>query len=384
MGISFTPEALQKIAYSTFDAVLNKNAPIKADRRRMPGLALFADSKETVPTNGAYGPILKYQVQSNIDMQGWERKDHLLFTEQTIELDTQYPFANVHHGWEVVHDDIEAAVGGTVIPNQYPRGKNIIRADSKADMFRLVNWMTAAQEAFMDKRNVNLDQMLWRSNSADPKLPSGFDAYWPRGATAGMVTDSGGTYGYYSAGSIGGRLRSQYPDVLQHYVWLGATTAASGSLRLALNSARYEAELRSRGRTSGGIKMIMAGRRAAENYVKYATLNNWRVNTEANGTPKLDIGIPTSGLEMEGIPIVINPTFKLLDAIENPTYKWDDCMFLIDEDAFTLGYANAKENVFSSPPDEGDQRITRFSLDDKMVLLPKVPNALAIVHISPA
>lgn len=382
MGISFTPEALQKIAYSTFPAVLNRMAPIKADRRRMPGLAMFADSKSTAPTNGAYGPIIKYQVQSNIDLQGWERKDPLLFAEQTIELDTQFPFANVHHGWEIVHDDIEAAVGGTVMPNQYPRGKNIVRADSEADAFRLVNWMTAAQEAFMDKRNVNLDQLLWRSNSADPKLPTGWDGYWPRAACTGMTTDSGGTYGYYNLGSLGGRLRSQYPDVLQHYVWLNATSGAGGSLRKAFNSARYEAELRSRGRTKSGIKMIQMGRRAAEKYVNFATTNNWYVHTDATGTPKLDIGIPTSGLEMEGIPIVINPTFKLLDAIENPTYKWDDCAFLIDMDAFELGYANGKENVFSTPPDESDQRISRFSLDDKLVLLPKVPNAIAVVHFA--
>jgi len=383
MGIAFTPEALQKIAYSTYPVVLNKKAPIKADRRRMPGLALFSDSKETVATNGAYGPIVKYQVQSNVDMQGWERKDRLLFTEQTIELDSQFPFANVHHGWEVVHDDIEAAVGGTVLPNQFPRGKSIVRADSKADALRLVDWMTAAQEAFMDKRNVNLDQMLWRSNSYDPKLPTGFDGYWPRAVCSGMTTITGGVYGYYNLGSIGGRLRSQYPDVLQHFIWLGATATADGTLRRALNTARYEAELRSRGRTTGGIKMIMAGRRAAENYVKFATLNGWRINTSPTETAKLDIGIPTSGLEMEGIPIVINPTFKLLDSVENPTYKWDDCMFLIDADAFTLGYAGGKENVFSSPPDEGDQRITRFSLDDKMLLIPKVPNAVAIVHIAP-
>ena len=382
MPITFTPAAIQRISQSTYDAVYNRMNPGKVDRRMMPGLALMSDTKESVPTN-ANKVHYKYKIMSGIQAQGWERKDHLEFSEQDVFLDVVYELSNVHHGYELVHDDFEAACGGTIIPNQWPRGKDIVKMDSKGDLYRLVNAVKEEQESFMDARNVNLDKMLWQSNSTDPKLPSGFDAYWPRGTpTANQVSDAGGTRGYYATGSIGGRLRSQFPDVLQHYIWLNATATASGSLRVALNTAKYEAELRSRGRTRGGIKKIVCGRNAALKWVQFMQLNGLVFWADANKSTQVDGGLPTSNLHFEGIPMEINPTFALLDQIESQTYKWDDCFFLIDNDAFCWGYAAGKDAVFSAAPDESDQRITRFSIDDKFLLLPKVPNAISIVHVA--
>lgn len=381
MPITFPSQVLQDVAWSTYNSVYNPLNPAKIDRRRLPGLAMFNKSKESVASNGNT-VVVKYQVQSNVDAQAWERKDSLLFNEQQISLESSFTFSNLHHGFELVHDDVEAATGGQVLPNQYPRGKAMVTNATNADKYRLVQYVTAQQEAFMDKRNVNLDQLLWRSNSGDPKMFTGFDGFWPRGITAGMTTDSGGTRGYYNVGTIGGKLRSQFPDLLQHYQWLNATYSNGGTLRRALNTARYEAELRSRGRTKGGISRIICGRRAAEKYVLFMQNNGLQMWMDANKNINLDGGLPTSDLKFEGLPVTINPTFALLDQIENPTYKWDDCMILIDEDAFALAYAAGKEAVFSTPPDEPDTRVSRFSLDDKLMLLPKIPNALAIVHLA--
>jgi hypothetical protein len=350
----------------------------------MPWLSLLQKQKDKAPLAGTIGVVVKYKLQSNLDIQGWERKDTLQFNEQNIELDTQFPWANIHEGWEIVHDDLEA-MGYTILPNQ-ARGKNFAKLDSESDAFRLVDYLKEGIESMMDKMDVNTDQVTLRDNSANPKLPQGLDAYWPVGVAPGMATDAGGTYGYYNLGSIGGKLRSQYPDVLQHFLWLNATYGAGGSLRIALNYAKREAELRSRGRSKGGIRAILAGSRALDKYVKFATVNGTNHTTsfvplDPNGVKMLDIGIPDSGLHFEGTPIVHCPTFEILDRIENPMFKWTDRMVMIDPESFCEAFATGKENFFSAPMDEGDTRVTRLSLDSKMVMLPKIVNANAIVHL---
>ncbi len=384
MGISFPQEVLRRIAYATYDGVYNRRAPLIADRKRMPWLGMLEKRKESAPLAGQSGVVVKYKLQSNLDIQGWERKDPLQFSEQNIELDTQYPWANIHEGLEIVHDDLEA-MGYVVLPNQ-PRGKNFAKMDSESDAFRLVNYLQESIESMLDKMDVNVDQLTLRDNSADPKLPQGFDAYWPVGVAPGMVTDASGTYGYYNLGSIGGKLRASYPDVLQHFLYLNTTWGAGGSLRVALNYARREAELRSRGRSKSGIKAILAGSRAIDKYVKYATQNGTNytqsfVPLDPNGVKMLDVGIPDSGIHFEGIPVVHCPTFEILDRIENPTYRWTDRMVMIDPESFCEAFAPGKENFFSAPMDEGDVRVTRLSIDSKMVMLPKIVNANAIVHL---
>ena len=386
MAISFTPEALQRIAYSTYTGVLNRRAPYKIDRKQKPFLSFIERQEDSAPLAGAGGVIIKMKTQSNLTLQGWERKDNLLFSEQQFELETQFPWANVHTGWEIVHDDIEA-MGFIVLPNQ-PRGKNFAKADSKSDAYKLVDYLSEAIESMMDIFDVSLDQTLLRDNTANPKLPQGFDNYWPCGVpTSSVVSDAGGTRGYYATGNFGGKSRAAYPESLQHFVWLNATNTAGGSLRQALNTARREAELRSRGRSKGGISYIMAGTNALDKYVKFATLNGSNVAQSVTvlnngGLDKLDIGIPDQGLYFDGIPIIHNPTFRVLDTIENPTYKWEDRMYLIDKESVALGYAPGKKKFFSAPLDEGDVRVTRMSLDSKLVLLPKIANANAVVHLA--
>lgn len=386
MPITFPPIALARIAYAAHEAVYNRRAPLKVDRKMMPFYSMLTKREEDVPVIGQNGPIIKYKTQSNLSLQGWERKDPLQFAEQVFELETQFPWSNIHQGTELVHDDVEAAVGGTIIPNQ-PRGKNIIRADSKSEAYRLVSYMEETIESMFDIYDVNADQLFLRNNSANPLMPQGFDAYWPVATTAGMVTDADGTRGYYNLGSVGNHLRSSYPDVLQHYLWINATYGIGGSLRRALTTAKREAQLRSRGRTKGGIKAILAGSRALDKYVSFATKNDTNYSQSITvlnngGANRLDIGIPDSGLHFEGIPIVHCPTFEILDALDAPAIPWTDRLVLVDPESFCLAYAPGKKKLFSAPPDEGSVRVSRLSLDSKAVFLPKVLNANAIVSLA--
>jgi hypothetical protein len=385
VAITLTPDALARVAYAAYSGVYNKRNPYMVDRKAMPWLSFISKHEDTAPLAGADGVIVKQKINGGLDLEGWERKDNLHFAEQDFQLETKFPWSNIHMGSEVVHDDIEP-MGFVVLPNQ-PRGKNFAKADSASDSYKLVDWMTHMIEDMMDSYDIKVDQLLLRDNSYNAKLPQGWDAFWPRGVCPGMVSDGAGVRGYYNLGSFGGKLRSAYPDALQHFVWLNATWGAAGSLRQALTVARREAELRSRGRSKGGIKYIMAGAGAIDRYVKFATLNNTNYTQAVTvlnngGASRLDIGIPDTGLHFEGTPIIHNPTFEILDRIENPTYKWTNSMMLVDPDTVCLAYAPGKKKFFSAPMDEGDVRVTRLSLDSKLNLLPKIANGNAIVTLA--
>lgn len=370
MASSFTPEAIQQIAYSVYNGVYNRRDPYVVDRKAMPFLSFLSRNEDTAPLAGADGVVVKYKTDIGLDLQGWERKDPLAFAEGHIELQAKFPWSNIHMGTELVHDDLEA-MGYVVLPNQ-PRGKNFAKPDSESDAFRMVNYLEEYVEGMMDKHDVQLDILMHRDNSSDAKLPQGLDAYLPTAATTGYVT----------SGSIGGLLRASTPEV-QHYCAVGATYGSGGTIAQALTIARREANLRARGRTGGGVDFILAGAGAIDRYVAYARANNLFYMTQpGDGKRKLDIGIPDTGLQFEGIPIVHDPTFEILDAQDGPSLPWTRRMYLINSKTWKLAYAANKKKYFSAPPDEGDQRVTRLSLDSKLVLIPTVTNANAIVNIA--
>jgi hypothetical protein len=388
MPITYTGEAIQRIAQSVYNGVYNPKAPIKIDRRKMPWRSFLDKHITTAPLAGdGSGVILKYKLTDTGGLQFWERKEQLGFSEQDFLVDGRFPWSNLHYGIELVHDDIEA-MGYVVLPNQ-ARGKNFAKADPDSEPFRIINYVTEAVEAMMDKYDIEEDKTFLLDNSADPKAPQGLDAYMPIATTNGMdtTTYAGQSFGYYSAGSVGGRARSAFPDFM-HWCWIGATFGAGGTLRTALTRSRREAEIRSRGRTTKGIAFMMCGSYFMDKYVQFATANNTNYTTAVTvlnqgGSSKLDIGIPDTGIMFEGVPVVHNPTFEILDAL-NPglAVPWTKRCYLIDESSMELAYAPGKQKYFSAPWDEGDVRVTRLSLDSKAVLLPKVLNANAVVSVA--
>jgi hypothetical protein len=368
MAITFTPEAIRDISISVYDGVLNRRDPLKVDRTQYPLLSMLNRRIDSAPLAGADGVKIKYKVQSNLDIQGWERKDVLTFDEQSFLVDTQFPWSNIHQGVEIVHDDLEA-MGYVVLPNG-SRGKNFAKADTKSEAY--------------NKFDVNTDLLMHRNNSYNPKLPQGLDAYWPIAlGSTGMVSDADGIRGYYNVGTVGGKSRSAWKDVLQHYIWMNATVSAGGSLAVALETAKREAELRSRGRSKGGVKAILAGARAIDGYKKYARNNNLRIETSAGGTPKLDIGIADSAIQFLDIPIIHDPTFEMLDLLEpGNAVPWTNRFYLIDPESLCVAYAPGKNKVYSAPMDEASVRVTRGSIDSKLVFLPKILNGSAVVSIA--
>lgn len=378
MATTFTPQILQEISWASYANVLNKRKQIKADRKAMPWLGLLESTEGAagvagVSAAGINGPILKYQLTADFDLQGFSRRDVLGFAEAPIDLETQFPWSNVHIGQLLVHEDLEAAAGVSVVPNQ-ARSRNIGKVDSASQAQVLVDYIEAKLEAMDDKFDIAMDQMLLSDNSADPKLAQGLDAYLNVPAASGLVT----------TGSIGTKLRAQ-SVVLQHYTEIGATYGAAGTLRAALTRARRQANLNLRGMEMGqsGVDFLLVGAGALDRYVNFCTVNNIQFTTQmADKKRMVDAGIPDTGVSFEGIPLVHCPTFEILDALQAPASPWTRRMYMLNSKTWQLSYAPQKKKVMSFPTDAGDVRETRISLDSKVVLLPKAPNANSVITVA--
>lgn len=378
MASVFTPEALQAGWYAAYPAVLNKKKQYKADRKAMPWANFLSKNEGSAPVigvsaGGTNGPIIKYQLTSDLDIQGFERRDVLAFSEAPIELETQFPWSNVHLGQEFVHDDIEMQTGIVIVPNA-ARGQRIGKVDSESQALVLVDYWSAKLEAQDDKFDIALDITLLSDNSANPKLPQGLDAYMPIPAASGLVT----------TGTIGGKTRAGNP-VLQHYAEVGLTYGAGGTLGAGLTRARRQANLSLRGMDmgQGGVDFIMMGAGAIDRYVSFAKANNiYYQTTLGDKSRTVDIGFPDTGLTFEGLPIVHNPTFETLDALLAPASPWTRRAYMLNSKTWQMSYAPGKKKLLSFPADPSDLRVTRVSLDSKLVLIPLAPNANAVATIA--
>ena len=389
MAVVFDPSMFAQIGQEVFNSVLNMKDPLKVDRKKMPLLAYLRKKEVDAPTAGNLGPQVIYKNTLNNKGQGWHGRQILAFNSVQFDMQTTFPWANYHYGLELTHDDVEAK-GFVVIPNAQ-RGKNFAKSDSKSDKFKKIDFMSETIESMMDDYDVNEDLVLHTDNSSDAELPQGLEAFLPLGVTGGMTTGSGatgGTYGYYNAGSIGGLSRSAYPNQLQHFVWVNATYGADNSARTSLNRCLNESQVRSRGRAKKGIEFMIAGRGWIERYIASATsvgttYNNAVTVLKDGGLGHLDIAIPDEAIHFHGIPILHDPTLDQLDILfPGQTYAYTNRCYGIDRGGFELGVAGGKVRLFSAPLDPSDQRIIRLSIDTKEVLLPKAPNSCFVHHFA--
>ena len=356
MAISVPAAVLQEIINSVDKGILNRRAPIKIDRKAMPLKDFwFSRIKKVESNQGAVRVALQKSAEN--PMQGWTNLDPLAFNENEIDLQTEFNFYNLHLGLIFVHDYMMNE-GYDIDYNE--KNPKIANPLSQNEAGRLRNIVKDKLEAHYDNFDVQEDLILHRDGSVDPKLPPGLDAFVPLALT----------------GSLGGVPFTN--PLVAPYIALGLTYTLGGTMREGMNTAMWNARLNSRGRSNGKYRII-CGRGFADRYSRYATANAWQVHTMAEGTKKLDISISDSGLQFQGIPLEIDPTFDILDTLDAPATPWTLRCYFLYEEAFVYGHPGAQDKKMSMPPDPADVRMTRVSLDKRVSPLVTIGNANAVV-----
>lgn len=363
-----SPEVLQRIAYAVYDDVMNRKKPIIVDRKDMAVHALLMKRKKSSGQAGGTTTI-KLQKDGGFTMQFWERRDPLAFQEANIELELEFPFTNVHQGFEVVHEDLYK-MGYLIKPNGTAKASGAASRLSEDEVNVLVDWFDAVLEEWDDSFDRNLEVAWCRDGSYNTKAPVGLD---------GLINLSPTT------GTIGGKSRSN--PLLQHTVSTGLTTTANtGTLITGMTTARRAANTFSRGSgtPSGGIDMILVGDSFLDAYVEYARNNGIQYQKQVGGPiNKLDLGIPESGYEFEGISLVRANVFADLDVLEpSATIPWRKRAYMLNSKTLHFLEMAGMDKLESRAADQSDQRVTRFSMDGRYCLAISAPNRNALVTVA--
>ncbi len=362
------PEVLQRISYAVYDDVMNRKKPINLGRKDMAVHALLMKRKESSGQAGGTTTI-KLQKDGGFTMQFWERRDPLAFQEANIELELEYPFTNVHQGFEIVHEDLYK-MGYLVKPNGTSKASGAASRLSEDEVNVLVDWFDAVLEEWDDSFDRNLEIAWCRDGSYNTKAPVGLD---------GLISLSATT------GTIGGKSRAN--PLLQHVVSTGlTTTATTGTLITGMTAARREANTFSRGSgtPTGGIDAILVGDSFLDAYVAYARNNGIQYQKMVGGPiNKLDLGIPESGYEFEGIPLVRANVFRDLDVLEpSATIPWAKRAYMLNTKSLHFLQMAGLDKFSSRAADPSDQRVSRFSMDGRYCLAVSAPNRNALVAVA--
>jgi len=359
-----SPEFIQEVAYAVHEEVINRRDPIIPDRQAYPWWSFLMNRRSERTFTGGKS-IVKMQKDGGLEAEHWTGRQVLSFQENRVDLQMEFEPRRTHIGVEFVHTELEDE-GYTVTPNA-PRSKNFAKKISKADVDRVMNIFDQRIEDMEDAWDTRLDRIFHMDGTQDPLAPLGLDGLMPLDNTSG---------------TIGGQPRTD--PIFQHNVVLGATTSTGGSLERDLQGIIRDCEVNNRG-TPSRIDFIMAGWEWVDAYIAFARANDMPYERNGGMGPvkKMDIGVPDSSIQFNGIPVVHNPTFETLDSagMYNGT-KWTKRAYLLASKTWKFGYQAGKLKKFSAPLDPSDQRITRLSTDGRHCLMVTKPNANGLLTIS--
>lgn len=213
-----------------------------------------------------------------------------------------FPWRRAVDGFYISHDTL---FGNGIKVREGERGQFKLEQNEKVQLLNLLDeQMEAFKLGFMEK----LDLELHRDGTSSTDAVTGLDgliAVAPATGTVGGIDRATATYWRNNA----------------------VTAIASGTAGALL--AAMEAQWRKCIRNGGSPDFILAGSAFIDAYQKIVTLTQ---NTEAGKPKTIDAGIGTgtdTGLFYKGVPIVWDPNFETLDALDSPAVPWEKrCYFL--------------------------------------------------------
>jgi hypothetical protein len=356
MPVSVPPLIYQELIQSADAGYLNRQTQEIIDRQAMPFGDFAMGTREVVDmSNGIVRVGL--QVSDQGENQGWDRGDLLQFAENMPTKEFQFSVYNEHRGLTIWDTDLMNA-GYEVDFNS--QSKTLASPLSSSEKTRLRNLIAAKVNNFRDAAKVSFDRVLHLDGSLDTKRTVGLDAALP----------------FNRLGSYGGILRSD--SKIQHYFATGLTYTLGGTLEEGLNYAFWQARLNGRA-TKRGTYRIICGRGFADRYRRFARNNNMQIQTPIEGSKTMDLNISDSGLRYMGMPLEIDPTFELLDALYAPTPLWTMRCYILHEEAFVLGLFNKNDWGMTVAAPVAEVRNLKASLDWRVTFFNKNPNSCAVV-----
>jgi len=359
MAVSVPAAVLQELVESTDAGYLNRGESILLNRQAMPYSEMLMGARKVVDM--AQGIIrVGLREADTGENEGWTNQDVLGFSENDPTKQFQFGVYNEHRGLLIV-DDYMMNNGFEVDFNS--QSKTFASPLSSSEKSRLRNIITEKVDNFRDAAKVSFDKIIHLDGTTDVKRTIGLDAFLPFNRT----------------GSYGGIARTD--PTIQHYYATGLTYTTGGTLEEGMNSAFWQARLNSRGSKRGKYRII-CGRGFADRYRRFFRNNGGVINADTSGVKTLDVNISDSGLRYMGLPLEIDPTFELLDALYAPSPLWTLRCYIIHESALCLGLFNRDDFNMTVAAPQAEVRVIKASLDWRLSAFNKNPNSCAALAVA--
>lgn len=276
---------------TTVDQIATEKPLLK---RLMAKRKLFLGAKQNVTVN------VRKSYDSNF---AWAYGEAAVsFNKRKTTDQAAFPWRRAVDGFYIDHDTL---FGNGIKVREGERGQFKLEVSEKVQLLNLLDeQMDAFKEGFFDKLNLELH----RDGTASTDAVTGLD---------GLIVTAPAT------GVVGGIDRAT-----ALYWRNNASTAIASGTAGALGDA-MELQWRKCIRNGGTPDFILAGSAFCDAYRKIVTVTQ---NADAGAVKKLDAGVGSgteTGLYFKGVPIVWDPSFETLDALDAPLIPWEKrCYFL--------------------------------------------------------
>lgn len=276
--------------------------------------------------------------------------------DQTVTYNSRDVLADANFSYRAFHD-------GFTVSEHELRQNGIVVNDSRkpgsaasADEIKLIaDYFALQMDALQMGVEARLDMELHRSGAQSAEAPAGLDA---------LVSLAPAT------GTVGGIDRATNPYWRNH-----ASTGIAAASLLAKMDIAWRACIRNGGKPD----FIMAGEDFIDAYRAAALAAGKQIVIQA-GSNSVEGSTPEF-LYM-GVPVVWNPVFDDLDALESPTITWSKRCYFLNTNHLRLRDADGDWMQPRDPKRDPDKYVHKFAITGTLGMTMNRANAHAVLSIS--
>jgi hypothetical protein len=357
----FSAPELTQLGYIALDHYMRNN-PIDQIAQQRPLLAKLTAKKKSFPGAKQY---ITEQVRHTYDsnFQWYFGDDQVTYNRKDTVRQASYEWKGAHDGFSL-NEDFLLGNGITITDTSGPS------TNSGAEMQQLTNLFEENMETLRLGFEESFDLDLHRDGSASTNNIAGLDHLIALDPTTGVV---------------GGIDRATNTWWRNH--------VATGVLRDGSDMIAHMEEMWRQCTINGGVPdLIIAGgnfvdvfRVAAKGEVSRYAVQQVASHTPGELDPSIrqDNGATYTGLHFQGVPIVYDPSFQVLDAADSPATPWEDRCYFINTKHMRLRPAQGHDMIPRKPPRDHDYYIYYWGLTWKGALTMNRSNAHGVLALAP-
>ena len=346
----FTPEEVTELGYSSLNYFLANN-PIDQIAQQRPLLRKLMAGKRTFP--GGNDSIVE-QLRKSYDnnMKWFQGSAQVDYNKRNTLTQAKFPWKGCHDGFEMSEDYL-LSNGITITDSATPA------TNSRGERLRLTNLFKGAMEVLRLGFEEQLDYDLHLATPAAEQI-DGLDSLvslTPALGTVGGIDRATDTW-----------WRNQTAIGLPIPV-----DAATGSQFINGLETMWRAQLINGGTPDciiAGARFVDQFRAAAKGEISRYMVQNTTFTSAAEFDPSTKQGADGTftGLHFQGVPIVYDPTFEVIDAAAAPTTLWTNRAYFLNMKHLKLRPAEGHDMVARKPPRAYDYYVHRWGLTWKGAL----------------